>query len=73
MNKVLNYIGGKDVLPSTGRFIEKADPRTGAALCQVADSGKPEMDAARRHLRWRRRLVLFRRKEHDPDAWSTLD
>jgi len=46
MNQVLNYIGGKDMAPSTGRFIEKADPRTGAALCQVADSGKSEMDAA---------------------------
>ena len=46
MNRVLNYINGKDLPPSTGRYIEKTDPRTGNALCEVADSGKPDMDAA---------------------------
>lgn len=46
MNRVLNYINGKGVPPSTGRYIEKTDPRTGIALSEVADSGKPEVDAA---------------------------
>ncbi|MCO4864850.1 aldehyde dehydrogenase family protein [Cupriavidus sp. WGlv3] len=46
MNRVLNYINGNEVPPSTGRYIEKTDPRTGIALSEVADSGKPDVDAA---------------------------
>ncbi|ULX51588.1 aldehyde dehydrogenase [Cupriavidus taiwanensis] len=46
MNRVLNYISGNDVPPSTGRYIEKTDPRTGIALSEVADSGEPDVDAA---------------------------
>ncbi len=46
MNRVLNYINGNDVPPSTGRYIEKTDPRTGIALSEVGDSARPDVDAA---------------------------
>ncbi|SPK76868.1 NAD/NADP-dependent betaine aldehyde dehydrogenase (plasmid) [Cupriavidus taiwanensis] len=46
MNRVLNYINGHDVPPSTGAYMEKTDPRTGARLGEVAASGKPDVDAA---------------------------
>jgi aminomuconate-semialdehyde/2-hydroxymuconate-6-semialdehyde dehydrogenase len=44
--KLANRIGGKEVPPETGQYLEKADPARATPLCRVPRSGKADVDAA---------------------------
>jgi aminomuconate-semialdehyde/2-hydroxymuconate-6-semialdehyde dehydrogenase len=44
--KLANRIGGKEVPPASGQYVEKADPARDAPLCLVPRSGKADVDAA---------------------------
>jgi len=41
-----NWIGGREVPAASGRFFDKLDPATGAALCRAARSDAADVDAA---------------------------
>jgi aminomuconate-semialdehyde/2-hydroxymuconate-6-semialdehyde dehydrogenase len=44
--RLANRIGGREVPPADGQYLEKADPAKGTPLCQVPRSGKADVDAA---------------------------
>ena len=46
MERVLNYIGGRSVEPSTNEYIDKIDPRTNIKQKEVASSGPQDVDNA---------------------------
>jgi aldehyde dehydrogenase (NAD+) len=46
MERVLNFISGQLVPPTTSRYLDKLDPRTGLKHREVADSGSADVDAA---------------------------
>ncbi|CDY77432.1 Aldehyde dehydrogenase [Caballeronia glathei] len=46
MERVMNYIGGRSVEPSTGEYIDKVDPRTNRKQKEVASSGPQDVDMA---------------------------
>ncbi len=71
MADLKNFIGGRWVEPSTGRYVEKHNPATGELLARVPASGAPDVDAAvasahRAYAEWRlvpapkRGEILFR-------------
>jgi aldehyde dehydrogenase (NAD+) len=46
METVVSYIGGADVIPSSGVYSDKYDPRTGRPAKKIAASGAPEVAKA---------------------------
>lgn len=44
--KVLNWIGGEDVAPRSGKFFQKISPHDGTCLAEAAQSGSEDIDAA---------------------------
>jgi aminomuconate-semialdehyde/2-hydroxymuconate-6-semialdehyde dehydrogenase len=44
--KIKNFIDGKFVEPTTGKYFDNIEPATGKAYSQVADSGKEDVDLA---------------------------
>ncbi|NVH75760.1 aldehyde dehydrogenase [Paraburkholderia sp. JPY432] len=46
MDKVLNFVSGQLVPPSTNEYLDKLDPRTGQKQKEVAASGSADVDVA---------------------------
>ncbi len=46
MRTIHNHIGGQDVPPQSGNYLEKVNPATGQPLAQVPDSDSRDVDAA---------------------------
>jgi aminomuconate-semialdehyde/2-hydroxymuconate-6-semialdehyde dehydrogenase len=44
--RIKNFIDGKFVEPTTGKYLENIEPATGKPYSQVADSGKEDVDLA---------------------------
>jgi aminomuconate-semialdehyde/2-hydroxymuconate-6-semialdehyde dehydrogenase len=44
--RIKNFIDGKFVEPSSGKYLDNIEPATGKAYSQVADSGKEDVDLA---------------------------
>jgi aldehyde dehydrogenase (NAD+) len=42
--RINSYIGGADVPPEDGRYLDKVDPRTGAKMGETAEGGPREVD-----------------------------
>lgn len=51
MKRILNFIGGRFVEPSTARFLDSHNPATGEVHLAVADSGSDDVNAAVRAAR----------------------
>src|SRR5712664_2219530 len=44
--RIKNFIGGKFVEPTSGKYLDNIEPATGKPYSQVADSGKEDVDLA---------------------------
>src|SRR5438270_9902348 len=44
--QIKNFIDGKFVEPTSGKYLDNIEPATGKAYSQVADSGKEDIDLA---------------------------
>ncbi len=60
MQKILNYIDGKLVQPSSGKFLDNFNPSRGVVYSQIADSNKDDVQ-----------LAIAAAKKSFP-AWSNL-
>src|SRR5918992_3198049 len=46
LKRIDSYIGGADVPPADGAYLDKIDPRTGAKMGETADGGAAEVERA---------------------------